>query len=103
MSGFDFVTRANADYVEEQYRRYRADPTSVDERWALFFAGFDLASDGNGGGSPRAAADSTPEPAGPQAGGPPPARARGVRLRRGRHGARDRVRELSWLRTGDVA
>jgi 2-oxoglutarate dehydrogenase complex dehydrogenase (E1) component-like enzyme len=43
MSGLDFVTRANADYVEEQYRRYRAGPSSVDEHWALFFAGFEQA------------------------------------------------------------
>ena len=32
MSHLDFVSRVNADYVEEQYRRYRADPSSVDER-----------------------------------------------------------------------
>ena len=39
----DFIQRANAGYIEEQYRRYRLDPTSVPEEWALFFAGFDLA------------------------------------------------------------
>src|SRR5262245_25226552 len=42
---FDFVQRANAAYIEEQYRRFREDPTSVPEEWALFFAGFDLAED----------------------------------------------------------
>src|SRR6185312_3126940 len=35
-------------YVDEQYRRYKADPSSVDENWALFFAGFELASNGTG-------------------------------------------------------
>jgi len=38
----DFVQRANAAYIEEQYQRYRSDPASVPEDWALFFAGFDL-------------------------------------------------------------
>jgi 2-oxoglutarate dehydrogenase E1 component len=48
MRSFEAVSLANKDYVAEQYRRYRADPTSVDEGWALFFAGFELAADGNG-------------------------------------------------------
>jgi 2-oxoglutarate dehydrogenase E1 component len=51
MGAFDAVALANKDYVAEQYRRYREDPNSVDEQWALFFAGFDLAADGNGGGA----------------------------------------------------
>ena len=50
MSTLDFVSRVNADYVEAQYQRYRVDPSSVDERWALFFAGFEMAVDGNGRG-----------------------------------------------------
>ncbi len=45
MHRLDFVQRANAAYIEEQYLRYRRDPTSVPEEWALFFAGFDLAED----------------------------------------------------------
>ena len=36
MSNLDLVSRVNADYVEDQYRRYREDPSSVDEGWALF-------------------------------------------------------------------
>ena len=48
MNNLDFVSRVNADYVEEQYRRYRVDPSSVDERWALFFAGFEMGVDGTG-------------------------------------------------------
>jgi 2-oxoglutarate dehydrogenase E1 component len=41
----DFVQRANAAYIEEMYARYRRDPRSVPEEWALFFAGFDLSED----------------------------------------------------------
>ena len=49
MSHLEGIALANKDYVEEQYRRYQADPRSVDEAWALFFAGFDLAGrNGNG-------------------------------------------------------
>jgi len=47
VTNLDFINRANADYVDELYRQYLRDPKSVDEPWALFFAGFDAAS-GNG-------------------------------------------------------
>src|ERR1043166_2781813 len=51
---YDFIQQANADYIEEQFRRYREDPASVPEEWALFFAGFDLSSE------PRAPRPSDP-------------------------------------------
>ncbi len=43
-SRLDFVLRANADYIDEQYERWLADPTSVAEDWALFFAGMEVNS-----------------------------------------------------------
>src|SRR3954462_10705210 len=43
MESFDFVNRANADYVEALYERYLKDPRSVDVNWQAFFAGFELA------------------------------------------------------------
>jgi 2-oxoglutarate dehydrogenase E1 component len=58
MTSLDLVARANADYVEEQYRRYKADPASVDDGWRLFFAGFELGAEGNGAApAPGAAAE----------------------------------------------
>src|SRR5262245_38709061 len=39
----DSILHASAEYVEEQYRRFRADPASVAPDWAAFFAGFELA------------------------------------------------------------
>jgi 2-oxoglutarate dehydrogenase complex dehydrogenase (E1) component-like enzyme len=39
----DTIQRANLAYVEEMYARYRSDPGTVPEEWALFFAGFDFA------------------------------------------------------------
>jgi 2-oxoglutarate dehydrogenase E1 component len=54
MRGFEAVSLANKDYVADQYRRWQEDPDSVDERWAIFFAGFDLGVDGNGHAAPAA-------------------------------------------------
>jgi 2-oxoglutarate dehydrogenase E1 component len=54
MRGFEAVSLANKDWVAEQYRRWQEDPSSVDERWAIFFAGFDLGTDGNGTPEPHA-------------------------------------------------
>ena len=43
MSGrADFILRANADYIEDQHRRWLENPRSVPEDWALFFAGVDF-------------------------------------------------------------
>lgn len=35
-------TRANLDLIEENYRRWQEDPTSVDFGWSAFFEGFEL-------------------------------------------------------------
>jgi len=40
---FDEIARANPEYVDALYREYLREPAAVDERWALVFAGFDLA------------------------------------------------------------
>jgi 2-oxoglutarate dehydrogenase E1 component len=53
MSSLEAIALANKDYVAEQYRRYQADPNSVDEQWRVFFAGFELATDGNGAAPAR--------------------------------------------------
>src|SRR6267143_5680784 len=36
------ATRANLDLIEENYRRWREDPRSVDSGWSAFFEGFEL-------------------------------------------------------------
>ncbi len=41
-SRYDFIHQANAEFIEQQYARFREDPHSVPEEWALFFAGFEL-------------------------------------------------------------
>jgi 2-oxoglutarate dehydrogenase E1 component len=42
----DEIARANPEYVEALYQEYLRDPASVDERWAMVFAGYDLAQRG---------------------------------------------------------
>jgi 2-oxoglutarate dehydrogenase E1 component len=42
MAWLDDVARASPEYVESLYRDFQRDPASVDERWALVFAGYDL-------------------------------------------------------------
>ena len=56
MNGIEGLALANKDYVAEQYRRWQADPHSVDESWAVFFAGFELAAKGGNGVAPAAIA-----------------------------------------------
>ena len=48
-SRLDAIQRANSAYIEEMYERYRADPASVPEEWAIFFAGFEFAGSGRPG------------------------------------------------------
>jgi 2-oxoglutarate dehydrogenase E1 component len=45
MDTFDFVNRANAEYIDRLYQQYQKDPRSVDEHWKAFFAGFELGLD----------------------------------------------------------
>jgi 2-oxoglutarate dehydrogenase E1 component len=55
MSWLDEVVRANPDYVESLYQEYQRDPSSVDERWAALFAGYEWARDSRDGVGPVAA------------------------------------------------
>ncbi|WP_020468579.1 2-oxoglutarate dehydrogenase E1 component [Zavarzinella formosa] len=43
MSTPTFARRENLEVIEEYYRRWNADPASVDDRWQAFFEGFELA------------------------------------------------------------
>jgi 2-oxoglutarate dehydrogenase E1 component len=61
MNGLEGLALANKDYVADQYRRWKDDPRSVDESWQLFFAGFELAADGQNG-SPAALHDAAAPP-----------------------------------------
>jgi len=49
--GLDAIARTSPAYVESLYRQYLADPASVDERWALVFAGYELGA-GTAAGEP---------------------------------------------------
>jgi 2-oxoglutarate dehydrogenase E1 component len=40
----DLATAWNAGFIDEQYQRWKADPTSVSRDWRFFFEGFELAA-----------------------------------------------------------
>src|SRR3954466_2924447 len=40
-TNFDFINRANAEYIDQLFQRYQADPRSVESHWRAFFAGFE--------------------------------------------------------------
>src|SRR5438445_12588763 len=65
MQPIDSATLANKDYVAEQYRRYKADPRSVGEGWAPFFAGFEVGASSNRAAVGGVAAGCPPRPARP--------------------------------------
>ena len=48
---------ASSDYVEEYYRQWQEDPSSLSEGWRLFFAGFDLAVSPSSAAADARAAD----------------------------------------------
>jgi 2-oxoglutarate dehydrogenase E1 component len=43
MQRFTYATGTNAQYIEEQYARFKVDPSSVDEQWKKFFEGYEFA------------------------------------------------------------
>jgi 2-oxoglutarate dehydrogenase E1 component len=43
MSRFSYATATNASYIEEQYEKFKVNPTAVDESWQKFFEGVDFA------------------------------------------------------------
>lgn len=45
MDTFDFVNRANSEYIDRLYAQYQRDPRSIDDHWKAFFAGFELGLD----------------------------------------------------------
>ena len=42
----DLATALNAEFIEEQYKRWKVDPASVSSDWRFFFEGFDLGASG---------------------------------------------------------
>src|SRR2546423_1046555 len=46
MSSPTFATGWNLTAIEDAYQRWQADPSAVDDRWRLFFEGFELGAAG---------------------------------------------------------
>ncbi|MBI3555900.1 MAG: hypothetical protein HY074_06535, partial [Deltaproteobacteria bacterium] len=45
MKQLNYLKSQNADYIDELFQRYQADPNSVDESWRFFFEGLELATE----------------------------------------------------------
>jgi 2-oxoglutarate dehydrogenase E1 component len=43
MDNFSFLSNADPNWIEEQFRKYQADPESVEPGWRSFFEGFEFA------------------------------------------------------------
>jgi 2-oxoglutarate dehydrogenase E1 component len=64
----DFLSQTDPAQLDELYQRYLADPESVEERWRIFFAGFELgahAAPGPEAGPQRPAPSTPPADLGP--------------------------------------
>src|SRR5689334_8433813 len=51
------ASRPNLELIEDQYQRWRQDPSSVDPTWRIFFEGYDLGSQADGRAAPPSAVD----------------------------------------------
>ena len=45
MQKFSYLKSQNAEYIEEMFQRYVADPDSVDESWRYFFEGIEIGTE----------------------------------------------------------
>ena len=63
MPRLDFLSRANADYVNDLYEQWRRDPDSVPDEWQLFFSGVDAGAEGRLGAEPIAPPSPSPDAA----------------------------------------
>lgn len=65
------IDSANREYIEALYEQFKADPNSVDERWNVFFQGFELgyrqAVEEEGGAAPAERQDAPADTAEPAA------------------------------------
>lgn len=49
MNDYSYVFNAHPAYIENMYRQYQSDPTSVEDGWRSFFQGFEFSSNNNTG------------------------------------------------------
>ena len=43
MDKFTFIGNADVNAIDDLYKRYQNDPSSIDQDWIKFFEGFDFA------------------------------------------------------------
>src|ERR1700678_4583162 len=57
MEPFDFVNRANAEFIDRLYEQYRRDPRQLEPKWQAFFAGFEVGFDRTAAGEAAGSGD----------------------------------------------
>lgn len=55
MKDYSYVFNAHPTFIESMFKKYQADPTSVEDGWRTFFEGFEFAGHSNGNGAADAA------------------------------------------------
>lgn len=50
MDNYSYLSNADSGYIDQMYKQYQSDPTSVDATWQKFFEGFDFSLQYNGKG-----------------------------------------------------
>jgi 2-oxoglutarate dehydrogenase E1 component len=48
MSDYSYVFNAHPSFIDEMYKKYTSDPSSVEDGWRSFFQGFDFSQNQNG-------------------------------------------------------
>ena len=46
MKDYSYVFNAHPTFIEDLYKKFKDDPTNVEDGWKTFFSGFDFASNG---------------------------------------------------------
>lgn len=58
MDKYSYISNADVGYIDQLYKSYQQDPSSVDESWQKFFEGYDFSQERfNGNGSAETALD----------------------------------------------
>lgn len=61
MANFSHISNAHPTYIESLYTQYLANPSNVDDSWALFFRGFEYGGATNGNGTAAAGLSAIPQ------------------------------------------
>ena len=47
MSDFSFIYNAHPSFIDNLYKKFKTDPSSIEDSWRLFFEGFEFGGNNN--------------------------------------------------------